>query len=327
MLVSLAVGERVACHKLESEDCAAVDRLARDLVTVAGGRVDDPDWVRAARRCAGDLPGGLAHRLSDFRRASGDAGAMLLHNLPVAPGEMPETPMVAGSVQRVATVPAGVLMMIATALGDPVAYHAEKSGALVQNVVPVPGRENTQANTGSVQLELHTENAFHPYRPDFVVLLCLRADHDRVAGLCTVSIRRVLSGMDPAAREALSAPEFVTAPPPSFCVGVPDEPHAVLAGAPDDPDLRIDFHATAPLTARARTALDGLRAMLAQAAVTLRLRPGDLAIVDNRVAVHGRTSFRPRYDGTDRWLQRTFVVTDIRRSRALRPGDGYVLVG
>ncbi len=327
MLVSLAVGERVACDELEPTDNATVEWLARDLITVAGGRVDDPDWIRAARGRAGDLPGRLARRLSDFRRGSGEAGAMVLHNLPVVPGEMPETPMVAGSVQRVATVPAGVLMMIATVLGDPVAFHAEKSGALVQNVVPVPGRENTQANTGSVPLEFHNENAFHPYRPDFVMLLCLRADHDRMAGLSTASIRRVLPGMDAAVREALSVPEFVTAPPPSFCVGGPTEPHAVLAGAPDDPDLRVDFHATSPLTTRARTALDALHTMLARAAVTVRLRPGDLAIVDNRVAVHGRTAFRPRYDGVDRWLQRTFVATDIRRSRVLRPGDGYVLVG
>jgi len=48
-------------------------------------------------------------------------------------------------------------------------------------------------------------------------------------------------------------------------------------------------------------------------------------IVDNRVTVHGRTAFRPRYDGADRWLQRTFAVADLRRSRDHRPDDGYIL--
>ena len=33
--------------------------------------------------------------------------------------------------------------------------------------------------------------------------------------------------------------------------------------------------------------------------------------VDNRRAVHGRSEFRARFDGTDRWLQRTFVVDDL----------------
>jgi L-asparagine oxygenase len=47
--------------------------------------------------------------------------------------------------------------------------------------------------------------------------------------------------------------------------------------------------------------------------------------VDNRVTVHGRTAFQPRYDGRDRWLQRTFALADLRRSRGYRPNDGYVL--
>lgn len=58
----------------------------------------------------------------------------------------------------------------------------------------------------------------------------------------------------------------------------------------------------------------------------LVLRPGELAFVDNRVAVHGRTSFRPRHDGRDRWLHRTFVHLDNRRSAGHRPGGGAVLL-
>jgi L-asparagine oxygenase len=58
---------------------------------------------------------------------------------------------------------------------------------------------------------------------------------------------------------------------------------------------------------------------------TLILEPGDLAFVDNRLALHGRTGFTPRYDGRDRWLQRIFVHRDFRRSWELRPGDGHVL--
>ena len=48
--------------------------------------------------------------------------------------------------------------------------------------------------------------------------------------------------------------------------------------------------------------------------------PGDLLIVDNNLAVHGRTPFEPRFDGTDRWLQRTFVVTDLAPSAHERTG-------
>ena len=50
------------------------------------------------------------------------------------------------------------------------------------------------------------------------------------------------------------------------------------------------------------------------------LEAGDLLVVDNTVAVHGRSPFVPRFDGTDRWLQRTFVVTDLAPSAAERRG-------
>jgi alpha-ketoglutarate-dependent taurine dioxygenase len=50
------------------------------------------------------------------------------------------------------------------------------------------------------------------------------------------------------------------------------------------------------------------------------LEPGDLLVVDNTVAVHGRSPFPARYDGTDRWLQRAFVVADLAPSAAVRSG-------
>ncbi|MER6234200.1 TauD/TfdA family dioxygenase [Streptomyces sp. NPDC001616] len=76
---------------------------------------------------------------------------------------------------------------------------------------------------------------------------------------------------------------------------------------------------------RAATALAEFGRACEASARTLRLTPGDLVIIDNRVTVHGRTAFHPRYDGADRWLQRTYVTTDLRRSRDHRPHDGHIL--
>ncbi|WP_369228235.1 transposase [Streptomyces sp. R39] len=55
------------------------------------------------------------------------------------------------------------------------------------------------------------------------------------------------------------------------------------------------------------------------------LQPGEPAFVDNRLSVHGRTTFEARYDGRDRWLHRTFVHLDNRRNRRHRGEDGFVL--
>ncbi|MEU7584227.1 TauD/TfdA family dioxygenase [Streptomyces sp. NPDC041068] len=303
----------------------AVERIARGLRTVAQGRVDSPEWVAAARDAWSEFPGELRRALRDYRRDSGRTGALLVRGLPVDEEALPDTPPATNSVQRTATVSAGVLTAVACGLGDPAAFRPEKTGALVQDVIPRPGQEDFQGNAGSVFLTFHTENAFHPHRPDYVMLLCLRADHERVAGLRTACVREVLPLLSDESREALFSHEFVTAAPPSFGSGGADAPHAVLFGAPEDPDLCVDMAATTPLTDRAARALRELQDLFESTAQTVQLVPGDLAVVDNRVAVHGRTAFRPRYDGRDRWLQRTFVLNDLRRSRAHRENDGYVL--
>ncbi len=307
-------------------DAAQIAEVARRVVA-AGGRVDGPAFVRAAREGWDELPVRLRRSVRRFRRNSGRRGLLLLRGLPVG-GGLPPTPMVTGSVQQDSSPAAALLLMIASGLGDPVAFRPEKSGALVQDVVPVPGQEEFQGNAGSVLLTFHTENAFHPHRPDYVLLLCLRADHEGIAGTRTAAIREVLPVLGAATVAALRRPEFVTEAPPSFGTGsAAPGPHPVLDGSPDDPDLQVDFAATRPLTPAASDALAELGRAFEQVAVTSRLQPGDLVVVDNHVTVHGRSAFTPRYDGADRWLQRTFVLTSLRRSRALRPGDGHVLAG
>ncbi|WP_443055858.1 TauD/TfdA family dioxygenase [Streptomyces sp. NBC_00239] len=315
-----------AVHTIPAAAAAEMAAAGRRLASAAG-LVDDSGWVAAARAAWAELPSVYRREISAFRRNSGPAGALVLRGLPVDERDLPVTPTVGGSVQRTATVPAAFLVMTACGLGDPAAFLPEKSGALVQDVVPVPGQEYFQGNAGSVDLMMHNENAFHEHRPDYVLLFCLRPDHEEVAGLSTASIREALPRLSDRAREALWQPDFSTQPPPSF--GSPDGGpvrHSVLSGTPEDPDVQVDFAATSALTPVGGEALAELSDALVAVARTVRLRAGDLAIVDNRVCLHGRTAFRPRYDGRDRWVQRTFALADLRRSRSHRADDGYVIV-
>ena len=47
------------------------------------------------------------------------------------------------------------------------------------------------------------------------------------------------------------------------------------------------------------------------------LNPGELIIIDNRRSVHGRISFKPYYDGYDRWLKRSYVTRDLKTAEIL----------
>lgn len=302
-----------------------VRAVVDDLLNAAGGEVNDPAWITAARAASQRLPRELLGMLREFRHEPGPEGVLLLRNLPVEE-DLPATPVTPGSFRSRATVAGAAVATAMLQLGEVIAYRSEKSGALVQDVVPVPGHESQQSNAGSVRLHMHTENAFHPNRPDYLGLMCVRADPTGDARLCTASIRRALPLLSRPARQILSEERFLTEPPPSFGDGDGVTPvHAVLRGAPEDPDVVVDFASTHPVDAGARQAMAELRAAFDRVTHALAFDVGDLALVDNRLTVHGRTSFRPLFDGSDRWLHRVYAALDRRRARVHAQGGGAVL--
>ncbi|MFF0744450.1 TauD/TfdA family dioxygenase [Streptomyces sp. NPDC004111] len=303
-----------------------VRAVADELSRAADGVIDGPGWLPAARAASQRLPRELRHELREFRHDAGPDGLLLIRNLPVE-DQLPTTPVRPGSVRRTATVASSAITAVMLQLGEVMAYRSEKTGALVQDVVPVPGHEKQQSNAGSVALHMHTENAFHPNRPHYVGLMCVRADPTGEARLCTSSVRRALPLLTAQARRVLTEQRFMTEPPPSFGdLGEVTPVHAVLQGDPDDPDVVVDFAATHPLDDTARAAMEELREVFERIALPHDLGAGDLAVVDNRLTVHGRTSFSPLFDGTDRWLHRVYASLDRRRTRPdLEQAGGAVL--
>jgi L-asparagine oxygenase len=263
----------------------------------------------------------LIAALVDFRLTGSRDGVMKLRGLPLD-DPLPPTPVGGaffGSWRelKVSTV---TQLMTMSILGDVVSYKDEKEGFLIQDVCPLPGAEKRQENSGSCLLKLHTEDGFHPHKPHFISLLCLRPDHFRQALTVAGGIRAAVPLLDSRHLQTLREPYFRTRLSSSF-VGsertVYSPPMPVLSGSSSDPDLCIDLHATEAMTEAADSALAALSGHLIQSLVGTVLGRGDMLIIDNRKAVHGRTPFSPRYDGQDRWLRRCFTVTDVRASSPL----------
>jgi hypothetical protein len=93
-------------------------------------------------------------------------------------------------------------------------------------------------------------------------------------------------------------------------------PVPVLFGDRDRPYLRIDLPFMRVIEGRpgAERALHALMAELERVQHAVVVERGDLLVVDNYLAVHGRKPFEVRYDGTDRWLKRMIVSRDLRKA-------------
>jgi hypothetical protein len=102
-------------------------------------------------------------------------------------------------------------------------------------------------------------------------------------------------------------------------------PISILSGSEEHPRLRCDFAETRGIDARAQRAVVALHKAADACVQKVGLLPGDLLVVDNHSAFHGRTPFVRRGDGRDRWLLRTFVTRDLAKSIASRAGGGRIV--
>ncbi|MFE0020226.1 TauD/TfdA family dioxygenase [Amycolatopsis sp. NPDC059021] len=290
--------------------------------------LDHPGLLAAAEALGRSLPPRILRELIAFRDDGNDIGGLILRRVPVDVS-LPPTPPDGMGPRDWRELPVTTLgqLAISSVLGGVIAYADEKAGRLVQDTIPVKGAETRQENSNSALLELHVEDTFHPFRPDFLTLHCLRGDHE-LAGLTVVgSMRGVLPSLDESTVDILRQPRFRTRLSTSFTGSGPARyapASAILTGPVADPDVSVVFGATESLDEDADAALLALRAAVMAELRGTVLEPGDLMIVDNRRAVHGRTGFRPRYDGTDRWLRRCFTVADIRASAVMRPRGSRV---
>ncbi len=288
------------------------------VVPAEGWPAAPADWILDEagldQARATPLPELVRRALADLDHAA--AGAVILRGVPV--GTLPPTPTSPTEPTTKDHASEFALMTVATALGEPVGYAPEHGGDLIQNIVPTRTASSRQVSTSSkVELMFHTEAAFHPHRPRFLLLLCLRGDESALTTLASShELRRVLA---PEVVEILRQPRFRTAVDESYLHGRTNELGAPMAVLTDE-RMIFDADLMVGVDPDADEALLALSDAVERCHTAVALRQGDLLVVDNHAAIHGRSPYQPRFDGTDRWLQRTFVVSDLAPSAGDRRG-------
>lgn len=202
----------------------------------------------------------------------------------------------------------------------PCSYIQEKAGALVHEVTPVPGLEETQSNAGVKAFDFHTDNSIlkPEYRPEFLTLLGLINEHE---------IPTFIAPIDWAFAE-LSSRHQQELMKPLYRVESPDSFHIfggkvlrselrplVTRNADGDLEIAGNLYAVTTREPQAQVALDSLRSVLPEIAESVVLTPGTAVIFSNSRVLHGRAAI----SGGKRWLQRCFGRKDL---TALRQATG-----
>jgi alpha-ketoglutarate-dependent taurine dioxygenase len=253
---------------------------------------------------------------------------ILFRNLDI--GDIPPTP--SNLLETFDTKKASSLLLeYAKGFGHPIGYLQEQRGQIVQNIFPIRRQAEHQISSSSkVNLELHTETAFHAYIPDYLLLLCLRGDSN--AGTTYSLLSDILKDIHVGIVEILKKNLFKTSIDDSFRLNGEDDYFTTVPVISRDINnryiMKYDRTVMTGTTTEAQMALNVFTKAIERNTQTVFLKAGDLLVLDNNITVHGRTAFEAKYDGTDRWVQRTVVRKEINsiKNKTTCPSTGYTVI-
>lgn len=333
---------------LQPDEIERMQGLVRGIAASIDG-VEDADFQRGAAVAAHELPRRVRRHLVDFKLREPDA-LCLISGYPIDQARIGPTPAHwRRPPGRSGAIEEEVLLVLAgSLLGDCIGWATQQDGRVMHDVLPIEGHRDEQLGSGSEQLLWwHTEDAFHPCCGDYIGMLCLRnpdavaTTYASVAELPLAAeqldllfephytIRpdnshRELNRSDPAPAAGAVAAAYERIER----LSARTEKVAVLFGDRRSPYIRIDPYFMDPVAdhAPAQAALDALIDAIDARLADLALAPGDLCLLDNCRAVHGRRPFKARFDGGDRWLKRINVAIDLRKSRPSRRETGSRII-
>ncbi|MGY0230916.1 hypothetical protein [Longispora urticae] len=252
---------------------------------------------------AEQLPPRLREHLA--RLVPSRAGVTLVSGLQVVDDDLGPTPEHWSQVRSFTPYDA-MAALISAALGTAFGWPDEQNGRLVQDIVAHRTHAHEQVSSGSAEtIRWHTEDAYQTHPPAFIGLLCLRNDERAETTFGPIS------GLQLTDRDlvALRTPCFGFRPDLSHVGRERQERrYPILTGPVEDITIRLDpYFMTAAPDGPHADAMARLCSQIEGRLDSVALSPGDLLVIDNLRAVHGRKPFHARYGTRGRWLKRTHV--------------------
>jgi L-asparagine oxygenase len=294
-----------------------------------------------SKECSHDVPNRIKSFLLDFAKNGSDVGFVLIKNISfdnIAPElpfpiamQLPKTPQDNNSRIGETTIFARIQSILINVIAEMISYEAEGYGRLFQDIVPIKKMQDQQISVGSnTELEIHTEQAFSKLRPDILSLACIRGD--LLAQTYILPVEYILNHMDEEERKMLRLPLWKTSVDLSFKLnnnefieGDIRGPFPIISGDENDPKFVFDQDLMFGTTEKSNDLIKKIINIYYQHRNNHNLQMGEIILIDNKRAVHGRSPFYPKYDGNDRFLIRCFAVYDYEYSSYARD-DGSRMV-
>lgn len=236
---------------------------------------------------------------------------------------------------------------------DTVSYGSENEGALFVNLVGLPGdgrvaeksRDGMRGHTDAVSFPFPGRtDPEHPQiapSPDLVCLAALRNPNHVPTKV--IPLTPVLRDMESCGSllQALKEPHYFIACQGTFSHGTEailrlDHPHSVGAAeiiipGRDGADWvrfshsKVTFDPDSPSAQLADQALQKFKSLCAEQSAGIVLEPGDVLLINNRRALHGRGEVGAGHGGTTRWIVRTYALTHADAQGHFYPGSSFKL--
>ena len=311
--------------ELDNEENILIINLAKKINASPS---DEPELFCAqSKECSRNVPQRIQNDLLRFSEKGSQSGFLLIKNINLGYEAIPKTPFDNNSKIGEQTILARIQSMFISIIGEMISYEAEGYGRLFQDIVPVQSMSHNQTSIGSsVELEIHTEQAFSKLRPDILSLACIRGDP--LAQTYILPISYIIENMNEKEREMLQLPLWKTGVDLSFKLNG-DEfiegdirgPLCIINGEKDDPHLIFDQDLMFGIDEESDKLVKKIVDIYYNYRQHHNLQSGEIILVDNNHAVHGRSPFSPKYDGNDRFLIRCFAVYDYNKSKYARTND------
>lgn len=303
-------------------------------------------FLNDASIIAHELPKRIRTFINNFRLLEPSCGVFLISGYPIPNERIGKTPLHWQWRPKKSPVLEEeiVFVLLGSLLGDAIGWSTQQAGHIIHDIIPIKGHEHEQLGSSSESLLCwHSEDAFHPYRGDYLGMMCLRNKEKVATTIASIDT----SELQPNDISILFEPRFTIRPDESHLaknqseeqrrnsksslssvyekiIESNNEPEKIpiFYGDPQCPYVRIDpyFMDLEKLEKdpEAFTSLNKLIQSIENRLTDLVLQPGDFCFIDNYRAVHGRKEYTTTYNGQHRWLKRINIAKDLRKSRNAR---------